>query len=327
MTKTRILARREFLRVAAGAGVLSVLPRPAWAQSYPARPVRIVITFPPGSTPDIVARVIAQPLSERWGQQFVIESRPGGGTNIGTEYVVRAQPDGYTLLLSVTTNAINASLYPHLAFDFIRDIVPVARIGNLPFAMVVDASFPASSLAEFIAYARANPGKVNIASPGVGTSAHVMGELFMMMTDIDLVHVPYRSNYMPDLFGGRVQVVFSSIPQLIEYIRAGKLHALGVTSATRLDLFPAVPAIAEAVPGYEASTWMGIGAPAGTPAPIVDALNAQINAVIVAPDTKARLVEFGVTPSPMTPGEFGRLIATDAEKWAKVVHHAGLRPE
>ena len=327
MTRTSTLARRKFLRLTAGSAALASLSRIAWAQSYPARPVRIVVGFPPGSTPDIVARVIGQPLSERLGQPFVVDARPGAGTNIATEAVVRAAPDGYTLLMAVTTNVINVSLYPNLGFSFIRDIVPVAMIGGAPFVMVVSASFPAKTFPEFIAYAKANPGKVNMASPGIGTTAHFMGELLRMMTGIDLVHVPYRSSYMSDLFGGQVHVVFSSIPQLIEHIRTGKLRALGVTSAARVDVLPGIPAIGEFVPGYEASGWIGIGVPKNTPAPIVEKLNAEINAVIAVAGTKARLVDLGVEPIPMTSAEFGKLIAAESEKWAKVAQFAGVRPE
>jgi tripartite-type tricarboxylate transporter receptor subunit TctC len=327
MTRTSNLARREFLRLTASSAALASLSRPVRAQSYPARPVRIVVGFPAGSTPDIVARIIGQPLSERLGQQFVVEARPGAGTNIATESVVRAAPDGYTLLMVVTTNAINESLYPNLGFSFIRDIVPVAMIGGAPFVMVVNASFPAKTIPEFIAYAKANPGKVNMASPGIGTTAHFMGELLRMMTGIDLVHVPYRSSYMSDLFGGQVQVVFSSIPQLIEHIRTGKLRALGVTSATRVDMLPEIPAIGEFVPGYEASGWIGIGVPKNTPALIVEKLNAEINAVIAVAGTKARLIDLGVEPIPMTSAEFRKLIAAESEKWAKVAQFAGVRPE
>jgi tripartite-type tricarboxylate transporter receptor subunit TctC len=327
MARTSNLARREFLRLTAGSAALASLSRIARAQSYPARPVRIVVGFPPGSTPDIVARVIGQPLSERLGQPFVVDARPGAGTNIATEAVVRAAPDGYTLLMVVTTNVINVSLYPNLGFSFIRDIVPVAMIGGAPFVMVVNESFPAKTFPEFIAYARANPGKVNMASPGIGTTAHFMGELLRMMTGIDLVHVPYRSNYMPDLFGGQVHVVFSSIPQLIELIRTGKLRALGVTSARRVDVLPGIPAIGEFVPGYEANGWIGIGAPKNTATPIVEKLNVEINAVIAVAGTKARLVDLGVEPIPMTSAEFGKLIAAESEKWAKVAQFAGVRPE
>lgn len=227
MTRTSNLRRREFMGLTAGSAALASLSRIARAQSYPARPVRIVVGFPPGSTPDIVARIIGQPLSERLGQQFVVEGRPGGGTNIATEAVVRAAPDGYTLLMAVTTNAINVPLYPNLGFSFIRDIVPVAMIGGAPFVMVVSTSFPAKTVPEFIAYAKANPGKINMASPGIGTTAHFMGEQLRMMTGIDLEHVPYRSSYMPDLFAGQVHVVFSSIPQLIEHIRTGSCVPLG----------------------------------------------------------------------------------------------------
>jgi tripartite-type tricarboxylate transporter receptor subunit TctC len=327
MTRTPRLARRKFLRLTAGIAAYFPMSRRVWAQSYPTRPVRIVVGFPPGSTPDIVARVLGQPLSERLGQQFIVESRPGAGTNIATEIVVRAKPDGYSLLAAVTTNAINASLYPDLAFNFAHDIAPVAMIGVTPFVMVVNPSIPAKSVAEFIVYAKHNPGKVNVASPGIGTIAHFMGELFNMMAGTDLVHVPYRSNYLPDLFGDRVQVVFSSIPQMIEHIRSGKLRALAVTSATRLDVLPGTPAIGEVVPGYEADGWIGVGAPKNTPDDIVGKLNEQINAIVGAGSTKAQLADLGVDPRPMTPAEFGALIAADTEKWARVVRFAKIKPE
>ena len=296
MARTPTLVRRQLLRLTAGIAAYPLLSRRVWARSYPARPVRIVVGFPPGSTPDIVVRVVGQPLSERLGQQFIVESRPGAGTNIATEIVVRAPPDGYTLVAAVTTNAINASLYPDLGFNFARDIAPVAMIGVTPFVMVVNSSVPANTVSEFIAYAKRNPGKINMASPGIGTTAHFMGELFNMMTGIDLVHVPYRGNYLPDLFGDRVQVVFSSIPQLVEHIRTGKLRALAVTSATRLDVLPGIPAIGEVVPGYKADGWIGIGAPRNTPAEIVAKLNERINAIVGAPSTKAQLVEWASTP-------------------------------
>jgi tripartite-type tricarboxylate transporter receptor subunit TctC len=327
MARTPTLARRNFLRLTAGIAAYSSVSRRVWAQSYPSRPVRIVVGFPPGSTPDIVARIMSQPLSERLGQRFIVESRPGAGTNIGTELVVRAPPDGYTLVAAVTTNAINASLYPHLGFNFVRDIVPVAIIGVTPFVMVVNPAVPAKTVPDFIAYAKGNPGKLNMASQGVGTTAHFMGELFNMMTGIDLVHVPYRSNYLPDLFGNRVQVVFSSIPQVLEHIRTGKLRALAVTSATRLDVLPGIPAIGEVVPGYKADGWIGIGAPKDTPIEIVNKLNEQINAIVDALSTKAQLVDVGVNPMPMTPAEFGELIAAETERWAKVARFAGIRLE
>jgi tripartite-type tricarboxylate transporter receptor subunit TctC len=327
MSRTPQLARREFLRLTAGIAALCSLSRRARSQSYPVRPVRIVVAFPPGSTPDIAARVVGQPLSEQFGRQFIVESRPGAGTNIGTEVVVRAAPDGYTLLIAVTTNAINSSLYPDLGFNFARDIAPVAMIGDTSFVMVVNPAFPAKTLAEFIIHAKANPGRVNMASPGNGTTAHFMGELFMMMAGVELVHVPYRSSYLPDLFGGQVQVVFSSIPQMIEPIRSGKLRALAVTSARRLNVFPEIPAIGEVVPGYEADGWIGVGAPRNTPAPIVDKLNQEISAAISDASTKARLIELGIVPRTMTPGEFAKFIAAETDKWAKVARFAGVKPE
>ena len=308
------LPRRQFLHLAAGAAALPVLSRNASAQTYPTRLVRLIVGFPAGNASDIFARLIAQSLSERLGQQFVVENRPGAGGNVGTEVVVRALPDGYTLLIVLTSNAINATLYANLNFDFIRDIAPVASIVDAPYA---------KSVPEFIAYAKANPGKLNMASAGIGGATHVFGELFMRMAGVNLLHVPYRGNFMPDLLGGQVQVVFAPITHSIEYVRTGKLRALAVTSAALQE----TPTVAEFVRGYEASGWYGIGAPKNTPTEIIDRLNKEINAALADPKMKARLADLGAVPMSMTPAEFGKFIADETEKWAKVVQTANIKPE
>jgi len=303
------------------------LPRAAAALDYPTRPAHIIVGFPPGLAPDIVARLIGQVLAERLGQQFVVENRPGAGANMATEVVAHAEPDGYTLLLCVSTNTINETLYQHVNFDFVRDIVPVAFIGGSPFVMAVHPALPAKTVPELIAYAKANPGKINMASPGIGTAPHLVGELFKMMTGIDLVHVPYRGSYMPDLIAGQVQLSFVAVAPSIGYIRADKLRALGVTSARRLKAVPDVPAIGEFVPGYEGSGWFGVGAPKGTPTAIVDKLNGEIDAIIADPQMAARLIDLGIPPTAMTPAEFGTFIADETAKWAKVIKFADLKPE
>ena len=320
------LPRRRFLHLAAGAVVFPAVSRVARAQAYPVRPVRIVVGFPPGIGPDIIARLVGQRLSERFGQQFVIENRPGAGSNIGTEVVVKAPPDGYTLLWTAAANAINATLYPDLNFNFIRDIAPVAPAARTLFVMVVNPSVPAKTVPEFIAYAKANPGKLNMASPGNGTAPHIFGELFKMMAGVDLVHVPYRGDYMSDLLGGRVQVAFNPMSSTIEFIRAGKLQALAVATMTRQEALPHIPPLGEFLPGYEASGWQGIGAPKNTPAEIIDRLNKEINAAVTDPQVKARFAEIGVEPMSMTPVEFGKFIADETEKWAKVIKFAGIKP-
>ena len=321
------LPRRQFLHLAAGAAALPALSRTARAQAYPVRPVRLIVMFPAGSAPDIIARLAGQWLSERLGQQFVIENRPGFGGNIATEFVVRAPPDGYTLLMPVSTNAVNATLYPNLSFNFVRDIAPVARIANAPFVVVVPASSPARTLSEFIAYAKANPGKINMASAGNGTSPHIFGELFQIMTGVNLVHVPYRGGYIADLLAGQVHVVFSPIPQSLELIRTGKLRALAVTTAKRVEALPDIPAVGEFVPGYEAAGWYGLGVPRNTPAEVVSKLSEAMNAAIADPSAKARLADLGVQPTPMTPSEFGNFIADETNKWAKVIRSAGIGPD
>jgi tripartite-type tricarboxylate transporter receptor subunit TctC len=318
---------RQFLSVAAGAVALPAVSRGAWAQSYPARPVRLVVGLPAGSSPDIGARLMAQWLSERLGQQFVVDNRPGANTNIGTETVVRAPADGYTLLLIIAANAVNATLYENLSFNIVRDLLPVAGIARVPQVMEVHPSVPVTTVPEFIAYAKANPGKLNMASGGVGGTPHVAGELFKMMAGIDMVHVPYRANPRPDLLGGQVQVMFDTVPASIEFIRAGKLRALAVTSATRLPALPDVPTIAEFLPGYEASGWQGIAAPKGTPAEIVERLNAEISAGLADAGIRAQFANLGVVPMPMRPAEFGRLIQDEIEKWAKVIKFAGIKAD
>jgi tripartite-type tricarboxylate transporter receptor subunit TctC len=321
------LRRRRFLQLAAGTAALPVLARIAWAEAYPARPVRIVVGLPAGSSPDIGARLLAQWLSERLGQQFIVDNRPGANTNIATEAVVRAAPDGYTLLLVIAANAVNASLYENLNFNLIRDLAPVAGIARVPQVMEVHPSVPVQTIPEFIAYAKANPGKLNMASGGVGGTPHVAGELFKMMTGVDMLHVPYRGNPRPDLLGGQVQVMFDTVPASIEYIRSGKLRALGVTTARRLEALPNVPAVAEFLPGYEASGWQGLAAPKGTPVEIVERLNAEINAALADVRLKAQLVNLGADPMPMTSVELGKLMADDIEKWAKVIKFAGIKAE
>ena len=323
------LPRRKFLHLAAGAAALPFAPHVARAQVYPTRPVRLIVPLAPGGATDIVARLMGQWLSERLGQPFIIENRPGAGGNIGTDTVVKARPDGYTILMASTTNAINATLYDKLNFNFIRDIAPVATISRNTLVMVVHPSLPAKTVPEFIAYAKANPRNLNMASPGNGSPNHVSGELFKMMTGVDMVHVPYRSGgpALTDLLGGQMQVMFPAIVSSIEYIRADRLRALAVTAATRSDELPDIPTVAEFVPGYEASNWFGVAAPKATPAETVEKLNEEINAGLADPKIKARLAELGAMVLAGSPADFGKLIAEDTEKWAKVVKSAGIKPE
>ena len=323
------LPRRKFLHLAAGAAALPAVPRFACAQTYPTRPVRLIVAFPAGGTSDIVARVIGQRLSEQLGQQFVVENRPGAGGNIGTEAVVRSAPDGYTLLVASNANAANATLYDKLNFDFARDIAPVAGLIRVPNVVEVPPSLPIKTVAELIAYAKANPGKINMASAGNGTSQHIAGELFKMMTGVNMLHVPYRGSApaLTDLLGGQVQVMFDLMSTSIEYIRAGRLHALAVTTATRSGALPDLPTVAEFVPGYEASSWHGLGAPKGTPIAIIDRLNTEINAALADPKIKARLANLGAGVISGSPGEFGKFIAEDTEKLAKVIKFANIKPE
>jgi len=323
------LRRRQFLHLAVGAAALSALSRIARAQAYPSRPIRWVVGFVPGGATDIIARLMGQWLSERLGQSVVIENRPGAGSNIATEVVVNAPPDGYTLLLVGPTHAVNATLYPKLNYNFIRDIAPIASISREPLVMVVNPSVPAKTVPEFIAYAKANPGKLNMASSGIGTSVHVGGELFKMMTSINMLHVPYRgaAPAITDLIGGRVQVMFATLPSSIEYIKAGNLRALAVTTARRTPALPDVPIVADVLPGYEASAVYGVGAPRNTPVEIVDELNKEINAGLADPWMQARLADLGGTVLPGTPADFAKLIAEETQKWAKVVKFSGAKPE
>ena len=323
------LPRRTFLHLAAGAAALSAVSRVAWAQAYPSRPVRLIVPAPAGGGYDLAARLISQVLSERLGAPFIVDNRPGAGTNIGTETVVRAPPDGYTLLLVAAANAINATLYEKLNFNFIRDIAPVASIVGVPNVMVVHPSVSARTVPEFIAHAKANAGKLNMASAGNGTTPHLAGELFKMLTGVDMVHVPYRGGgpALTDLLGGQVQVYFGPMPPSIEHIRSGKLRALGVTSAGRSQALPDIPSVSDFVPGYEASQWYGIGVPKNTPSEIIDKLNKEINAGLGDLKMKARLADLGGTPLVGSPADFSRLIAEDTEKWAKVIKFAGIKLE
>jgi tripartite-type tricarboxylate transporter receptor subunit TctC len=321
------LPRRRFLHLAAGVAALPVISRVARAQNYPTRPVRWIIGYPPGGSADITARLMGQWLSERLGQPFVIESRPGGGTNIATETVVRAPPDGYTLLLVAPANAINATLYGRLSYDFIRDIAPVAALIRFPNVIVVNPSVPAKTVPELIAYAKANPGKLNMASSGNGSTIHVSGELFKMMTGINMVHVPYRGGApaLIDMISGQVQVMFDNLPTSIAFIRAGKLRPLAVTTTTRSELLPDLPTVADFVPGYEASAWYGVGVPRGTPHEIIDKLNKEINAILADPKVKVRLAELGAWAILGSSADFGKLVADETEKWAKVVKFSGAK--
>ncbi|HEV3395310.1 MAG TPA: tripartite tricarboxylate transporter substrate binding protein [Xanthobacteraceae bacterium] len=323
------LPRRTFLHLVAGAAALPAAARIASAQTYPSRPVRLVVGFAPGGGNDIVARIMGQWLSQRTGQQFFIENRPGAGTNIATEVVVNAPPDGYTLLLAGLPNAYNAALYDKLKFNFIRDVVPVAGVARGPLVMVLHPSVPAKTVPAFIAYAKANPGKVNMASSGTGGGGHLAGELFKMMAGVDLVHVPYRGNgpALAALLGGQVEVLFPTLASSIAYIRAGTLRGLAVTGAMRSDALPDLPTVGEFVPGYEVTAWYGVGAPKGTPAEVIDKLNNEIDAGLADPEMMARFADLGDVPMPMSPAAFAKLIADETEKWGKVVKFAGIKPE
>ena len=321
--------RRQFLHLAAGAAAVPAVSRIASAQTYPARPVRLIVGAAAGGLSDILARLLGDWLSEQLGQQFVVENRVGAATNIATELVVRAQGDGYTLLLFNTSAAINATLYDKLNFKFMRDIAPVAAILRVPGVMEVTPSFPAKTVPEFIAYAKANPARLSMTSAGIGSPQHIYGELFKMLAGVDIVHVPYRGGApaLTDLLGGQVQVIFSPVPESIEFIRAGKLRPLAVTTATRVHVLPDIPPLGEFVPGYEASGWQGIGAPKNTPAEIVDKLNKEISGALADPKIKARLADLGGTVLAGTPEDFGKLIADETEKWAKVVKFSGAKPD
>jgi len=325
----RKLARRRLLRLFAGAAVLPAASHMARAETYPSRPVRIIAGFAAGGGVDITARLIGQWLTERLGQSFVTENRPGAGGNIGTEAVVKAAADGYTLLLATVPNAVNASLYEKLNFNFIRDTAPVAGIIRVPMVILLNPSVPAKTVPEFIAYAKANPGKINMASAGNGSAPHMAGELFKMMAGVDLVHVPYRGQgpALTDLLGGDVQVLFATAPGTADYIRTGKLRALAVTSAARAEVLPELPTVGDFVPGYEASQWYGLSAPKNTSAEIVDKLNKEVNAALADSKMRERLAAIGGEPLPGSPAEFGKLIAEETEKWSKVVRAAGIKPE
>ena len=322
------IPRRHVLQLAAGAAALPAVSRFAWAQAYPSQAVRVIVGFPAGQAADSLARIVAQGMSQRLGQQFIVENRPGAGGNIGTEAVARAQPDGFTILMEVlTANAINASLYKNLSFNFLRDIAPVAIIGGGAYVMTVNPAVPAKTVPEFIAYAKANPGKINMGSAGIGTPPHAFGELFKMMAGIDMVHVPYKGSYVPDLLSGQLQVVFAPIPTVVAHIRSGKLRALAVTASKRSPALPDTPTIGEFVPGYDASGYFGFGAPKNTPAVIVDKLNKEIVAIVNDPSVKEHLVSLGVEPMALTPAEYGKLIADEVAKWARVVKSADMKVE
>ena len=322
------LPRRKFLHLTAGVAALPVLSRIARAQAYPSRPVRIIVGFAAGGGNDIVARLIGQWLSEHLGQPFVVENRPGAGSNIATQAVVNAAPDGYTLLLVGATNAINVSYYQKLNFNFVQDIAPVASITQQPQIMLAVPSFPAKTIPEPVDYAKANPGKVNVSSPGVGSISHLAGELFKMMTGVEMVHVPFSGNSpaLTALLGGQVEMSIASLPSSIEFIRTGKLRGLAVTSAKRVEALPDVPAVVESVPGYEVSAWYGVGAPKGTPNELIDKLNNEINASLVDPKLKARIADFGGTVFALSPAGFSKFIADETDKWAKVIRAANIKP-
>ena len=321
------LRRRRFLSLAASAVALPPATRIACAQTYPIRPVRIIVGFPAGNASDIVARLIGQRLADRLGQPFVSENRPGAGGNIGTEFVVNAAADGYTLLLISPSATTNATLYDNLNFNFIRDIAPVAGIARAPYVMALNPALAATTVAEFIAYAKANPGKINMASSGNGSLSHMCGELFKMMAGVDMLHIPYRGSFMPDLLAGQVQVVFGPVSQLLANIQTGKLRGLAVTTATRQTALPDVPTVAEFVPGYEASGWYGIGGPRNLSDGIVGSLNRTITADLADADLDQRLAELGGVPMPMTPAEFGKFLAAETEKWAKVIRTANIKAD
>jgi tripartite-type tricarboxylate transporter receptor subunit TctC len=321
------LPRRQFLHLAAGAAALPAVSRIARAQAYPTRPVRIIVGFAAGSGPDIVGRLVGQRLSEQLGQQFIVENRPGAGSSLAAQSVVNAAADGYTLLMATGANTINATLYPNLNFNFIRDVAPVAIINATPYLLVAYLAVPGKTVPEFIAYAKANPGRIGVASAGIGTTNQLCLELLKIMTGVDLVHVPYRSSFVPDLLGGQVQYAFSTLPQVIENVKGGNLRALAVTGTARVNTLPDVPTVAEFVPGYEADSWFGIVAPKGTSSTIVEGLNNKINTIVADPKMNVQLASLGASPKSMTPAEFGKLISDYTEKWARVIRTANIKPE
>jgi tripartite-type tricarboxylate transporter receptor subunit TctC len=323
------LPRRQFLHLAAGAAALPAVSRVAWAQTYPTRPVRLVVPFAAGGPSDIAARLIGQSLTERLGQQIIVENRPGAGSNIGTEVVVRAPADGYTLLMVGNSSAVNATLYEKLNFNFIRDLAPVAGVMRIPMVVTVNPSIAAKTISEFIAFAKANPGSLSMASGGNGSASHITGELFKLMTGVNLQHVPYRGEApaLTDLLGGQVQVMFPTLPTALEHIRSNKLRALAATTAVRLEVLPDIPTVGDFVPGYEASAWVGIVTPRNTPAEVVDKLNSEINAGLADPKLRARFAEVGSTVFPGLPADFGKFIVEETEKWGKVVKFAGIKAD
>jgi tripartite-type tricarboxylate transporter receptor subunit TctC len=323
------LARRHFLNLAAGTAALPVLSRIAKADTYPSRPVHLIVPQAPASSTDIHARLIGQWLSDHLGQPFIVDDRPGAGGNVGTELVVRATPDGYTLLTVNSQNAISPALYPDLTFDFIRDIVPIGQVSFAPLVMEVNPSVPANTVPEFIAYAKANPGKINMASAGVGGPQHLAGELFKSMTGLNLIHVPYRGTTpaITDMLAGNVQLMFDVLPTSLPHIKAGKLRALAVTSKQRLDALPDLPPVADYLPGYEAAGWLGLGAPRGTPSEIIDTLNKQVNAALADSAIKTKLADIGVLVQGGSPSDFGKFIAEETAKWGKVIRDAGIKPD
>jgi tripartite-type tricarboxylate transporter receptor subunit TctC len=323
------LTRRTFLHLAAGTAALPAIMRVARAESYPAKPVHLIVGFAPGGAPDILARILGPWLSERLGQPFIVENRPGASTNIATEAVVRSAPDGYMLLITAPPSVINASLYAHLNFNFVRDIAPIAGLMRVPHVMSVNSSLPVRTVPEFISYAKANPGKVNYGSGGNGTGVHMAGELFKMLTGVNMVHIPYRTeaDALPNLLGGQLQVMFPTMPASLEYIKVGSLRALAVSTATRSDVLPDVPAVGEFLPGYECSAFYGVGGPKNTPAEIVGRLNKEFGAALAAPKLKAQLADLGGTVLSGLPADFAKLIADETEKWSKVVRSAGIKVE
>jgi len=321
------LPRRRFLTLAASAAALPALPRLAWAETYPSRPIRMIVAFAAGSAPDIIARLAGQWLSDQLGQPIVIDNRPGAASNIGTEVAVHAPPDGYTIQMTVLTNVFNATLYKNLSYNFVTDVVHTAGVANAPYVIIVPPSFPAKTLPEFIAYAKAHPGKINMASGGTGSSSHIFGELLKATAGIDLLHVPYRGVYMNDLMSGQVHVVVNPIPQALELIRSGKLRALAVTTTYRLNSLPDIPTVAEFLPGYEAIGWYGLAMPKNTPAEIVGKVNAAMNKALADPKAKARLADLGVEPMPMTPAQFDAFVHSESTKWTKVIHDAHVTLE